>query len=1299
MPKTKKRGKGNRGDKEKPLLTVQGVLKLEKSFVTAQHSDAPTMMVRKDETAEPEEVKLVPGQSEHEMVEYKAGYDMGPTNPYPQNDTEAAIYKEQKAVEQRQEEFEEMKRQSEAEKAERELLFRQKEEDRERRLGKLPDVPPGTEEEQEGGGGGGEDKPEQVFNPDDPSMYVLPDQLSKEPAFHNDSPLEFASKPVSPVPMEDESQENSNASAANVPNTALETEETEDIGGTEEQQFPEEQLPQMRPLPDAPVKDKDVAKMALNVAKEMEVKRRREARERLMANQSDDVEEDHDDIIYSLDELTRMKEAASGGAPVQGPELSQSNIEQVVKQQKDKDAKNILDGYWQFVRENPQDFNGWCYLVQHVENMDELEEVRTVYNAFLPLYPYCYAYWQRYSDVEKKHEHWQRALAILHRGLEAIPLSVDLWITYLELYYKMYQGHDDFGSLFRAQCERAIQTVGLDFKSDLLWERYIEWEAERKELAWMTGIYKRLVTIPTKLFNKHWDNFIAHIRDHHPRDILEYEDYEELRKVTCKELGLTYRPDPFIQPVQKREVVMPEDKLKAGMKERIVASVVADHENCEQEVDKRFRFEEKIKRNYFHVKPLDLKQLRNWESYLDFEIEQGDHERIVVLFERCLIPTAQYEQFWAKYARYLEQHHKSKNSRPKTNAKEGDVNRESPLTRARFAFSTGLTKVDEIREKRCTWTLRGWKGKDKEGNEIMIAEEIPTVKDAKDKKDKGGKTTDASPDEDKTLPEAEADEQKDEDEGESEIASQAITTEDETLKDIIAEDDEEGGATKSQEGDENKDEETREAPPEEDKPGFHQRAIDREMNDVTKTAHHDGREAVRDVYKRVCIVHCPKKAMIKLKWAAFEEQCGETERAREILGELSLQYPLLLECCIQLIDLERREGNLDKADELYKTLMKKIPQNRKSIKTWVALKYARFQFKVRKLPDKALATLRQALKKERGEPKLYAQIIDICYQRNPVDVAGVTAAIELALKSPTLTNMQKLEFVKRKVEFMQEFGGVARYRDAVEQIKSFRLLCAADLKVQAKKKRELEREEQKMKDLEALKARVRAEANMKAKLAEQEGRLMCTSCQGVMYPDAQGVYEFEKDFAGPRRQAAAAGQRGEGGGAPSLSEAVDDDGVVDLMDWLIPEEQEEQIKKKLEEKTRYKEVAPTWELNMETYGYGKRRKVYDPDYEHVESSKFREYERLEAGGYDEELKDPDHDKLKNINAPGLGSSKQSRNKEDDKMSKFTTSDYVVPPKVTFSQLLSFYMFSPLLTDISMYIRRFLSFIWVQELAH
>lgn len=55
-----------------------------------------------------------------------------------------------------------------------------------------------------------------------------------------------------------------------------------------------------------------------------------------------------------------------------------------------------------------------------------------------------------------------------------------------------------------------------------------------------------------------------------------------------------------------------------------------------------------IRRPYFHVKPLEKGQLNNWRDYLDWEMENGSHERGVVLFERAMIACALYEEFWLK---------------------------------------------------------------------------------------------------------------------------------------------------------------------------------------------------------------------------------------------------------------------------------------------------------------------------------------------------------------------------------------------------------------------------------------------------------------------------------------------------------------------------------------------------------------------------------------------------------------------------------------------------------------------------
>ena len=85
------------------------------------------------------------------------------------------------------------------------------------------------------------------------------------------------------------------------------------------------------------------------------------------------------------------------------------------------------------------------------------------------------------------------------------------------------------------------------------------------------------------------------------------------------------------------------------------------------------------------MKPLERGQLKNWNEYLDFEIKSQevkkkqkkednkerddkdkddseqqqpvvkDDELIEVLFERCLIACALYEEFWLKYANWLRE--------------------------------------------------------------------------------------------------------------------------------------------------------------------------------------------------------------------------------------------------------------------------------------------------------------------------------------------------------------------------------------------------------------------------------------------------------------------------------------------------------------------------------------------------------------------------------------------------------------------------------------------------------------------
>lgn len=61
-----------------------------------------------------------------------------------------------------------------------------------------------------------------------------------------------------------------------------------------------------------------------------------------------------------------------------------------------------LEKYWKAVLADGDDFNAWTYLLQYVDSESDVEHGREAYDAFLSRYCYCYGYWRKYADYEKK---------------------------------------------------------------------------------------------------------------------------------------------------------------------------------------------------------------------------------------------------------------------------------------------------------------------------------------------------------------------------------------------------------------------------------------------------------------------------------------------------------------------------------------------------------------------------------------------------------------------------------------------------------------------------------------------------------------------------------------------------------------------------------------------------------------------------------------------------------------------------------------------------------------------------------
>ncbi|KAM3918540.1 pre-mRNA-processing factor 39 isoform 2-T2 [Leptodactylus fuscus] len=246
---------------------------------------------------------------------------------------------------------------------------------------------------------------------------------------------------------------------------------------------------------------------------------------------------------------------------------------------------------------------------------------------------------------------------VYRRGIQAITLSVDLWIHYLQFLKETLDPADpETTNTMRGTFEHAIMSAGLDFRSDKLWEMYISYETEQGNLSGVTSIYSRLLGIPTQLYAHHFQRFKDHIQGHLPKEFLTPEKFIELRKELA---SVNHHSGSKMEyPSGLEDIADPAQRTTEveNMRHRIIEVHQEIFSLNENEVHKRWAFEEGIKRPYFHVKPLEKVQISNWKEYLDFEIENGSHERVVILFERCVIACACYEEFWIKYAKYMESH-------------------------------------------------------------------------------------------------------------------------------------------------------------------------------------------------------------------------------------------------------------------------------------------------------------------------------------------------------------------------------------------------------------------------------------------------------------------------------------------------------------------------------------------------------------------------------------------------------------------------------------------------------------------
>ncbi|XP_062096460.1 pre-mRNA-processing factor 39-2 isoform X2 [Humulus lupulus] len=297
------------------------------------------------------------------------------------------------------------------------------------------------------------------------------------------------------------------------------------------------------------------------------------------------------------------------------------------------------------------DFDEWISLIKKIEKVypDNIEKICLVYDSFLSEFPLCHGYWRRYADHKARLCDVDEVVEVFERAVQSATYSVGVWVDYCNFSMLAFEDPSDIRRLFR----RGMSYVGKDYLCHALWDKYIEFELSQQQWSLLAQIYIEALRFPTKKLHRYYDSF------------------KKLANLCTKELGCetvdswsgssaedevpkSYRADAISSVI--KDLLEPSISLtrsKALLQKYLYIGEHLYQEACQVE-EKISTFEMNIRRSYFHVKFLDVDQLENWHHYLDFVGMQRDFDWAVKLYERCLIPCANYPEFWMRYAEFME---------------------------------------------------------------------------------------------------------------------------------------------------------------------------------------------------------------------------------------------------------------------------------------------------------------------------------------------------------------------------------------------------------------------------------------------------------------------------------------------------------------------------------------------------------------------------------------------------------------------------------------------------------------------
>ncbi|XP_059626092.1 pre-mRNA-processing factor 39-1 [Cornus florida] len=307
---------------------------------------------------------------------------------------------------------------------------------------------------------------------------------------------------------------------------------------------------------------------------------------------------------------------------------------------------------WSIVRANSLDFNAWTALIEETEKMaeDNILKIRKVYDAFLAEFPLCYGYWKKYADHEARLGSIDKVVDVYERAVQGVTYSVDIWLHYCIFAISTYGDPDTIRRLF----ERGLAYVGTDYLSFSLWDKYIEYEYSQQEWSHLAMIYTRILENPNQQLDRYFNSFKELVASRHLSELRTAEEAAAAAAATSESDAQENEGEVHPNAVEQSSKPVSAVLRDAEELEKYIAIREEMHKKAKELDSKIVGFETAIRRPYFHVRPLNTAELENWHNYLDF-IEGGeDFNKVVKLYERCLIACANYPEYWIRYVLCME---------------------------------------------------------------------------------------------------------------------------------------------------------------------------------------------------------------------------------------------------------------------------------------------------------------------------------------------------------------------------------------------------------------------------------------------------------------------------------------------------------------------------------------------------------------------------------------------------------------------------------------------------------------------